>query len=247
MPYRFASLRLKQNLELYDSVSAEERRTFDELIWPRWQAIARLAHPRIPRWRVWKAQRLPTHEVLTRVYRLGQAALVDWAASLPPLTNDCGETAKPGASPVWAKALQSDFMHTLLEFLGQEPVLSIPDQEDSRSPNPSMATTQQVRFFQVVMGAEVRRKKQLRTAWSTRMGAMVCPAMIQNLAIWARRGEDTVDVYHDGHPELEDLVRCAPWRSLRSDMSFLSLVPADTAGCVQLGNPKKVMGIAWDF
>ena len=40
---------------------------------------------------------------------------------------------------------------------------------------------------------------------------------------------------------------CAPWRSLRSDMSFWSLLPADTAGCVQLGNPKKVMDIAWDL
>ena len=88
-------------------------------------------------------------------------------------------------------------MHTLLEFLGQEPVLSIPDQEDSLSLNPSTATNQQLRFFQVVMGAEVRRKKQLRTAWSTRMGAMAFPDMIQNLAIWARRGEDTVDVYPD--------------------------------------------------
>lgn len=247
MPFRFASLRLGQNLELYDSVSASERNAFEKVIWPRWRAIAREATPRIPLRPLWDCPRLSTREVRIQVYRLGQAALVDWAASLPPLTSARGPTGEPGASPEWANLLQSDFLMTLLELLGPEPVLSIPSQEDSWSPNPSPATTQQLRFFQVVLGAEVRRKKQLRTAWSTRMGGMVCPSMIQNMAIWANRGGDTWDVYPDGNPDLEDLARCAPWKMLRCDMSFWSLVPADTAGCVQCGNPKKVMDISWDL
>ena len=79
------------------------------------------------------------------------------------------------------------------------------------------------------------------------MEVMVFPAVLQNLAIWSRRGEDNWDVYPDGHPNVEDLARCAPWRSLRTDMSFWSLVPADTAGCFQLGNRQKVMDIAWDL
>ena len=92
------------------------------------------------------------------------------------------------------------------------------------------------------MGAEVRRKKQLRTVWSTHLGAMVCPAMVQNLAIWSRRGEDTWDVYPDGHPDAADLMRCAPWKYARCDMSFWSPVPADTSGCMQLINPSEGHG-----
>ena len=73
MPYRFATLRLGQNIELYDSVSAEERNLFEEVIWPRWRAIARLATPRIPLRPLWDCSTLKTRAVRTQVYRLGQA------------------------------------------------------------------------------------------------------------------------------------------------------------------------------
>ena len=245
MPYRFATLRLGQNLELCEGLSATERHALEQVIWQRWRAIARPATPRIPKRPLWDCQKMSIRAVRTQVYRLGQAALVDWASTLPPLTNVHGETPETRASPRWAKALQWDFMNTLVEFLGNESVLSIPDQEDSSLPNPSTATTQ--RFFQVVMGAEVRRKKQLRTAWSTRIASMAYPAMVQNMAIWSRRGDDTWDVYPDGHPDVEDLVRCAPWRQVRADMAVWTLVPADTAGCVSLGSPQKVMDIPWNL
>ncbi len=240
MPYRFGSLRLGQNLDLCESLSATEPNTLEQLIWPWWRAIASLATPRIPLRSLWDCRWLSARRVYTKAYKLGQASLVDWASNLPPLTNASWETAETRASPQWAKRLQWDFMHTLVEFLGNQSVLSIQDQEDSRSTNPRTATTQ--RLFQVIMGGVVRREKQLKTAWSTGMGAMACPAMLQNLAILASRGHDTWDVYQHGHPDVEDLVRCAPWRSVRCDLSFWSLVPADTAGCVQLGQVTRKIG-----
>ena len=79
------------------------------------------------------------------------------------------------------------------------------------------------------------------------MAAMNCPVMLQNMATWTNRGEDSWDVYPEGHPDCEDFLRCATWRSLRCDMTKWTLVPSDTAGCVQLGHPKKIMDIQHDF
>ena len=56
---------------------------------------------------------------------------MDWAANLPPLTATArGSTSQAGTSPEWVRLLQSDFMLTILDILGPEPVLSIPIQND---------------------------------------------------------------------------------------------------------------------
>ena len=92
--------------------------------------------------------------------QLGPVALEDWAANLPPLTASArGSNTKPGTSLEWARLLKSDFMLTLLDILGPEPVLSVPIQDDIRAPHGGTSITQDLRFFQVVMGQEIRRKK----------------------------------------------------------------------------------------
>ena len=98
MPFRFASLRLGQNLELYDSVSAAERSNLEQVIWPRWRAIARPATPRIPLRPLWDCPRLSTRAVHSQVYRLGQEALADWVANLLPPSQPAlaGKRPSPG-------------------------------------------------------------------------------------------------------------------------------------------------------
>ncbi len=120
---------------------------------------------------------LPVH---IQVGRHLQAVFVDWAALLPPLANAPGEMPKSMSSSRWARTLQLDFKPTHAEFVSMDSVLN-PDQEDSRSTNPSTATTRL--FFHIVIIVESCRKNQLITAWTARMGAVIFPSTLENVAI----------------------------------------------------------------
>ena len=253
MPFRLATARLQQNLDMLAKLSADDTAFFNQVVFAKWRSIGRGATQRQPR-RLRDCQWMGTKAVNQVVYRLGSESLANWSATLrlvvQPLAHEDAALSR-------TQRLKAEYLRIVSEVIGHR-VCSVPrvaSQDAARAHESALcdalaildaASDGQQEFFQFVLDS-VRRKKQARTAAHARMLAMCCPVMQQGYQVWARRSSMLWDVLPDGLPEVKDFLHLAEWPVLRAGLRFWQQGPSDTLGCVQLSAPVVVTDIQWDF
>ena len=243
IPYIAASQRLGQTLASVDKMSQAELRQFHECMRKR-KAIGQLSPGPA---KVLRPARMKPRALASRVYRFDAAALRDWGAEVGgalALLDD-----RPAKRRSIATRLQIDY---LASAIADGELLSLPlvteevlarAQHTALVDMPALFHQEQDSkdsFFTIVdKGAG--RKKQLRTAAQSQ-DAMARPVSLQRMAWWPagveREGERLV--YHDGYPQIVDLLQLAPWLVMRGGLRRWRTAESGVVGCLALSEPEVV-------
>lgn len=242
LPHRAASLRLQQNIELASGLSDAE---FKELaiMFSKWRAIgqrsATKARKLIPK------RNGKNGAIVGKVYRIGFESQTDWSAAI-------GDILRHQAHPLVrlrrAAKLKVDFLNAVIQtgtvFSLPQPSTILPAIGDGAG---TLDHSQRASFFQAVDVA-LRRKKLVNTATILDMKLMRMPALCQRFMIRAGGHPDAGEhhIFHDGGPELVDLLDLQEWRVLREGLKIWSADPSSFECCIQASSGTLVSQISWD-
>lgn len=260
MPFRFATMRLAQNMQQVDNLDRDRQATFHEVLMPKWRGIARAATHRQPKCAAKDAPWLGAKSVSNFVYRQHSESWMNWTEALKHLLPPADTDDTKDRASTMDHRLKTEFLLMVCQTEYGQQMCSLPVVDSvaaSRAQAAGDRTAgeailveacgEEWRFFQLLMDGQIRRKKQVRGASFHRMTAMACPVMSQEFAVWAR-GDVTWTVYPDGQPHIIDLIREAEWPVLRAGLRFWRQGPSPLARCVELSGPTLgIDDIPWDI
>ena len=261
MPFRFATLRLAQNMELMDSLDTKTLEYFHQVLAPKWRAIARGPGMRLPGPRRGLLDApLGIKKVFQAVYRQSSDSRINWSDAFKHVLQPASPAREAPSERSMSDRLKSEFLAMVCQTEASKLICSITvvnssDASRARAAadvsNAAAILDQSCkghhRFFQIVVDGQTRRMKQVRGAAHKRMADMSFPVVIQEYATWAQRGSKVCDVYLEGFPQVKDLLRVAEWPVLRAGLRFWQQGPSDTSGCIQVSAPTSVSEVPWDF
>ena len=255
VPFLASSLRLSQNIAMYDKLS-EQGQIFFQRCLGRWRAMA---HPNPERARQLTQPRGRTsRDAIEDIYRCGRASLRNWGAELGQKLQPFLPESLPARASLLTR-LKVDYL-THVVSIGE--VHSLPADE-SQVDAPGTAQVAVVPFverpaskshFFVVVDPDVRRKRQLKTASWLAQQAMGWPVSLQRLTYWgsqampegARERVATL-VYRDGFPEVVDALAFASWPAWKGGLKRWSSSPSSIPGCECLSDAQEVGQLEWDW
>ena len=262
-PYLGASMRMKQNLSLWDTAVNQGRMV---TFFRKHKAIG---HPRgrtRPNRGVTNQKSKSKKQVISDVYRLGTAALVNWAARFEGV--HCQSPLSSLDSPPTLKAmtkLKKEYLELaikdtcslyslpLVNLEGEEAARNAESMSDALAILDRESAGKQILFS--VLGIRARRAKAIRsTKQQQRIARMCCPVTIQEYSL-ATRAAASCDVangslvYPSCSPRVVDLIFFAGWATWRSGLRRWSECGSADGqpGCLVLGNPSLVHETAWNF
>ena len=240
--YVAAKLRLPQTLASLDGIALKSRLAYNECL-QRFKAICQLNPQRAARL---VPSRMPLKDVLARVYRCDAVALRNWGSELGVVSHCLADGQRKRG--VVAR-LQIEYLSSIITD-GQ--LLSLPLLSESvlgqvekarpseRSDMLLVATQQGGEDLFVVVDKAAGRKKRLRTS-SCLAAQMVLPVTVQRVT---RRAHARDLVFHDGCPELVDLLPRAAWSVWRFGLRQWSTIASDTQGSLVLSDSAPVVASA---
>ena len=256
--WQSSTLRLGQNLALWDKLDPHGRVRFD-IMFRRWKAIGQIV-PR--RALVLRQRKLSMKGVLQFVYRTAGHALEDWAGqlqhALQPATR--GDLLP---QLTFSTCLQVDFLERVIKpgqlfsfpIVDDVAVLTCLETSalvsaDAQLHEAGMA----VQFMQLVEGRLRRRKLPCTESARLRRG-MWCPVSVQLFSaetpmqpVWSPDGDvQTTTVRPQGTPVVRDIVHLAPWRVWRGGLRLWAHAPGTLPGTMRAGAPERVSLRLWNI
>ena len=268
LPYLGASMRMKQNLSLWDTSANRDRMaTF-------FRKRKSIGHPRgktRPSRGFTNCKAKGKKQVISDVYRLGNAALVNWAARFEGIHRQSPLSSVD--SPPTLKAmtkLKKEYLEWAIQdtlSLYSLPLVNLEGEQAARNAE-SMSEAlaildresagKQILFS--VLGIHARRAKAIRsTKQQQRIARMCYPVTIQEYSLATPAGSpegaapcDIAKgslVYPSCSPRVVDLIFFAAWATWRSGLRRWSECGSADGqpGCLVLGNPSLVHETAWNF
>ena len=259
MPFRFATLRLDQNLRCIDDLDPDTSQLFHTIFTDKWRGIARAPGLRRPQRLVIDAPWAGVKDILAVVYRQRSENWLNWTAAFKDVLDPSGPAEV--ASMAISDRMKVEFLNLVWDTpFGQQvcslPVVSAAAAARARAAGDVAEATAilteaccgNLHFFRIIMGGQVRRKKLVRGAAFKRMIGMSAPVMMLQFGPWAHRGADSWDVYPEGSPAMTDFLHLAEWPVIRAGLRSWKQGPSDTSGCVQLSGPAMAVNdIPWDI
>jgi hypothetical protein len=226
-----STLRLHQNLQLWDTLDFDLRRRF-ELMFRRWKSIGQ-SNPRHALAMI--RCKLRHNALLSFVYRSGRLALADWGSKLTPaLSTD--RTAAVLQRIAFDALLRIDYLQSLIKpaHLYSLPcVRNLVVLEDVSSTSVQMADdmlhalAESVDYFEVV-DTNVARRKVPQTEGARGHRLMWFPVSLQQYTLCAHTTDAVESVTLRAHvvPHARDLMDVAPWPVWRGGLRYLPIVKA---------------------
>ena len=238
--YVAAKLRLQQTLATFDRMSPDARHSFGECL-QRFRAIGQ-SNP--SRAEALVPSKKPLKVILDHVYRCDTAALRNWGSELGTALKCLTDGQQPKRSII--VRLQIEYLSCVVVD-GQ--LLSLPaiddsvlDRVDHAKPSERsdmlLASPREEKYF-VVVDKAAGRKKRLKTS-SCAVAEMAMPVTLQRVTQCSPSGL----VYHDGCPEMMDLLPLAAWTVWRFGLRQWSTMESQSAACLALGDSALVVPAA---
>ena len=235
--YVAAKQRLPQTLASVDNMAPDAVAAYYKCL-RRVKAIGQLKAPRAA---ALVPARKPLKAILGQVYRCDESALRNWGSELSGVLC-CLASSSVQRKRDTIERLQIEYLSSAV-IDGQ--LLSLPavsetvlDRVDEARPSQRGAIlldAQEGETFFIVVDKAAGRKKTLKTS-SCILAQMALPVTLQRVsrARGASESEASACVYHDGCPELVDLLPLASWNVWRFGLCKLSAIASATPGCLVL-------------
>ena len=247
VPYIAAAHRLGQTMASVDKMSPSELSQFHDCM-RRYKAIGQKKPGRAKKLR---SLHKTVAQLEGQVYRCDSSACRDWGAELGSAMKLLDD--RPAKNRSIAERLQIEYLDSAI---ADGEVLSLPELSQAVAAPDTLAgpIVQQQRpasaeTFFVIVDKAAARKKQLRTAAMAAQRAMVKPVSLQRMTVWPGGPEDVgagaggheTLVYHDGFPQIVDMLSLAPWPAWRGALRQWQTIQSQVVGCLAIAAPQPVV------
>ncbi len=246
LAFRAASVRLDQNLAVWDACQSPAER---QAAFQGWRSILRFRG--VKRKASAKAS-AKAGEFLDHVYRAGEVGLKDWGALERFMAQHDPQPVRAQLSA--AARLKVDYLRRVLAAgsVYSVPVTEAPVQQDrplAEAGRAAEASAARFDYFEV-LSTTVTQRKLVPSAFSLSLRCMSWPVAVQPFSAW-RQGPvcdaSQQEVVEEGFPVTLDALHLATWPVLRCALRrWASVQTADVVGCHALSNSVSVAETAWD-
>ena len=245
VPYIAASHRMEQTMASVDRMRPDEVMQFHECM-RKYKAIGQV---KPCRGKALRAVRKKVSDLVGQVYRFDSSACRDWGAELGCAVKFLED--RPAKRRSVAERLQLEYLDCAVS---DGEVLSLPDVSNAILDQAKGAPLADLPIvlhqgpvsansFFIIVDKAAGRKKQLRTAATSEQHAMAKLVSLQRMTWWPVGGhqeEAQVVVFHDGFPQIVDLLSLASWPVLRGGLRKWQTAESQVAGCMALSGPEVV-------
>ena len=239
--YVAGKLRLQQTLASIDGMAPDARCAFAKCL----QHFKAIGQSKSSRAEALLPSRKPLKVILDQVYRCDALALRNWGSELGCVLK-CLDDGQQQPKRSIVVRLQIEYLSCAVvdgQLLSlpavDESVLCRVDNAKPSERNDMLLASPGEQTYFVVVDKTAGRKKRLRTSSCT-VAQMSLPVTLQRVTQCSSSGL----VYHDGCPEMVDLLPRAAWNVWRFGLRQWSTMASQTPGCLALGDHAQVVPAA---
>jgi hypothetical protein len=236
-PYRAATLRAKQNLKVWRSLSVQERQRFRS-VFLKHKAIAQPVGSKAKKLVPPKLRR---RLLLQQVYRCGHEATHDWTGQLGRQVGALVNAQQPRRQLSLVQRLQSEYV---VNALAEGELTAFAANGD-----PDL-TPGDLHFFQVV-AKNISKLKLMQSFRWLAIKEMAAPATVQRwrpvLGQESDAAATTSAIMREGEAEVVDLMSLATWNALRASWRRCRLSAHENPACAEVHLADLVAKTEWDM